>query len=137
MALLLTAALSASGCAAGGPSPCETTPVTRSGQVPTVRASPDTTGVAGVLLDGRLPVVGRPSRIRWLVDARRAAPELTIIAGRQDVNQSFQQRAGRTQSTGSLAEFDSSLDFPAAGCWNVNVQTGPVDATVTFDVKKA
>jgi hypothetical protein len=110
--------------------------VTRTGQVPSVQASPATTGVAGVLLDGRPPAAGRPSRIRWLVDSRRASGELFLIAGRQDVNRSFQERVPRSQGSGTLAAFDSSLDFPDAGCWLVDARTGSVDASVTFDVEK-
>jgi hypothetical protein len=135
-AALLVLMVGASGCSGGIPSPCTPSQVSRSGQVPSVQASPAITGVVGVLVDGHLPVVGKPSRIRWLVDARRAGPDMTVIAGRQDINKSFQQHVPRAQTSGSLAEYNSTLTFPDPGCWLVNVQTGPVDATVTFDVKK-
>ena len=122
-------------CTAGGPSPCTPTPVTKHGDVPSVQASPATAAIVGILTDGHVPRPDQPTHILWLVDVRRAAPTMHLIAGRQNVNQSFQQTVKRTRISGTRAEYDSTLRFPTAGCWMVQASTGPAQATVTFDIK--
>lgn len=134
---LAVAATAVAGCSAGAPSPCQPTQVVKNGQVPSVEASPATAAIAGILTDGHTPRADEQSHIRWLVDARRAGPDMQIIAGRQDVNQSFQVTVPRSRISGTRAEFDSTLRFPATGCWMVQTSTGPAQATVTFDVQPA
>ena len=129
--------MAATGCSAGGPSPCSATQVMKNGQVPSVQASPATAAIVGLLTDGHAPRPGQPTHIRWLVDARRGAPQMQLIAGRQDVNQSFQVTVPRSRVSGSYAEYESTLRFPVAGCWLVQASTGPAQASVTLDVQPA
>ena len=135
MALLGLVAAALAGCAQGAPLPCQPTPVTRAGLVPSVQASPQTASIVALLTDGHTPRSGEPSHIRWLVDARRGSPQLLIIAGNQATNRSFQLDVPRSRSTGIRDEYDSTLRFPQRGCWNVEAATGPAQATVTFDVR--
>lgn len=129
--------MAVTGCSAGAPTPCSPTQVVKNGQLPSVQASPATAAIVGLLTDGHTPRAGGQTHIRWLVDARRAAPQMQIIAGRQDVNQSFQVTVPRSSISGSYAEYESTLRFPNAGCWMVQASTGPAQAQVTFNVQPA
>ncbi|MGH7867343.1 MAG: hypothetical protein ACREP9_06830 [Candidatus Dormibacteraceae bacterium] len=121
-------------CQPASPTPCRPTPSNSRGKLLMLQADPNTAGVSVILLDGKLPTAGHTTSLRWVVDSRRAGPSLMLIAGQQNGTQSFQTTIREEHSSGMLTTFDSSLNFPAIGCWPTEVQSGSAEGTVTFDI---
>jgi type IV pilus biogenesis protein CpaD/CtpE len=138
LALLLLSSLGLAGllaaCGSKPPPVCQASPVQRSGQVPSVRASPEVADITGLLTSGESIQAGRAAQVRWLVDSRRAGPQLKIVANLTDTSTSFQQQVQTARRSGIRTEYDSTLTFSRPGCWQLAVSTGPTSGSLALQV---
>jgi hypothetical protein len=129
------ALLVGTGCGARPVSPadCRPTSATRQGSLLVLVADPPESSIRAVLPAAATATAGLPYAVRWLADARKASGELRVQAAREGTSDVYRQRFAGAAS-GQLAEFQASLVFPAAGCWDADVFTGTAVGSLTLRV---
>jgi hypothetical protein len=135
LALAAAAAL-VSACSAQPTSPadCRATAPVHQGSLLVLQADPPESSIRGVLPGTAPPSAGRPYSVRWLVDSRKAGGELRFQAAREGTSQVYRQQFASTTTSGLLTEFQTTLVFPASGCWDADVFTGTALGSLTFKV---
>jgi hypothetical protein len=132
---LLLAAACGQGPASSAVSPanCQATAPHKVGATLAVDVDPTDSTISGLLLDGPTATAGKPFPVRWVMDARKAGPEMRMRAIRQGTNQVLDLTwTGRT--SGGLAEFPAQITFPAAGCWAADLSSGTGGGDVVLRV---
>ena len=131
------AALLLAGAACGyqpvPPSECQSTAVTKVGRLLVLEADPTESTIRAVLPSAASPNAGQPYDVRWTVDARKAGDQIRIQAVREGAGQVYRGTFSGAAS-GGISEFQTSLVFPAAGCWDADVFTGTALGSLTFKV---
>ena len=125
------------GCGGNPPPVCTPTAIQRSGQVPSVQASPEVASITGLLVNGETVTAGKSTEVRWLVDSRRAGPQLRIVANLTDTNTSFQRDFPTARKSGIRTEYDTALTFSQPGCWQLAVSTGSTSGSLSLQVRQA
>ncbi|MBO0688561.1 MAG: hypothetical protein J2P40_03135 [Candidatus Dormibacteraeota bacterium] len=125
------------GCGGSPPPVCTPTAIQRSGQVPSVQASPEIASITGVLVNGETVTAGKSTEVRWLVDSRRAGPQLQIVANLTDTNNSFERDFPTSRKSGIRTEYDTTLTFSQPGCWQLAVSTGSTSGSLALQVRQA
>jgi hypothetical protein len=135
LALAVTAAL-LGGCASQPTSPadCRATGLTREGSLVEVVADPPDSTIRGILPGAAPPAARRPYEVRWLLDSRKAGPELRIQSAREGTGQVYRQQFGDSSRSGLIAQFQTTITFPSQGCWDTDVFTGTALGSMTFKV---
>jgi hypothetical protein len=135
LALALAAAL-LGGCTSRPTSPaaCRPTAPTQQGSLLVLAADPPESSIRGILPGPAPATAGRPYQVRWVVDARKAGPELRFQAQREGTGQLYRAQFASSSVSGQLAEFQASMVFPADGCWDADVFTGTALGSLTFRV---
>lgn len=137
IALALAAAaalLNACGAQPTSPADCRATSPTHQGSLFVLQADPPESSIRGVLPGPEPPQAGRPYAVRWLADSRKAGGDLRIQAAREGTSQVYRQQFASTSTSGQLAEFQTTLVFPANGCWDTDLFTGTALGSLTFRV---
>jgi hypothetical protein len=98
-----------------------------------VDVAPSDSTIRGLLLEGATATAGKPFPVRWVMDARKAGPDMRMRAIRQGTNQVIDRTWGGTTS-GRLAEFPARITFPAAGCWAADLSSGTGGGEVVLRV---
>jgi hypothetical protein len=98
-----------------------------------VDVAPSDSTIRGLLLEGATATAGKPFSVRWVMDARKAGPDMRMRAIRQGTNQVIDRTWGGTTS-GQLAEFPAGITFPAAGCWAADLSSGTGGGEVVLRV---
>jgi hypothetical protein len=106
-------------------------------RVPHVEAETDegTSGIYGVLAYGGGSLSPAGSAVTWVVDARRAGPQLKVLGTPEEGSGSYRQAfpaTGPAGEPGAFARFDSTLRLPA-GCWDLDLSSGTARGTVVFE----
>jgi hypothetical protein len=127
LAVLLLAACSAA------PTPCQPTGVVDHGKVPTVEASPTSSFIG--FMTGGLPRPGVPTAFQWFVSRMQGGPQLQIQAGENGSSRHFEVNVPRSSVSGNNDVYVTRLKFPTAGCWNLSLETGSAQGTLTLRVK--
>jgi hypothetical protein len=128
LAVLLLAACSPA------PTPCSPTGIVNKGKVPTVEASPTSSFIG--FMTGGVPRPGVPTAFQWFVSRMQGGPQLQIQAGENGSSSHFQVQVPRSGVSGSNDVYVTRLKFPSAGCWNLSLETGSAQGTLTLQVKK-
>jgi len=136
LGLVVAAALLGSCTSQGPTSPadCRPTAPTRQGSLLVLVADPPESTIRAVLPGAEPATAGRPYRVRWLVDARKAGGELRFQAQREGTGQLYSEQVATSSVSGQLAEFQAALVFPANGCWDADVSAGTALGSLTFRV---
>jgi hypothetical protein len=101
----------------------------------TVDISPSDSTIRGLLPDGPTATAGKPFPVRWIMDARKAGPEMRMRATREGANEIL-DRTWRGTTSGQLAEFGAQITFPHAGCWDADVSSGTGGGEVILRVNR-
>jgi hypothetical protein len=117
------------------PTPCDPTGIVNHGKVPTVEASP-TSSFIGFMTSG-VPRPGAPTIFQWFVSRMQGGPQLMIQAGENGTGSHFETTVNRAGVSGQNDVYITKLKFPSAGCWNLSLETGSAQGTLTLQVKKA
>jgi len=135
LALAASAAL-LGGCSSQPTSPadCRATELTHQGSLVEFVADPPDSTIVGILPGAAPPTAGRPYAVRWLVDSRKAGTDLRFQAAREGTGQVYREQFGDSSRSGLIAEFQTTVTFPAAGCWDTDVFTGTALGSLTFKV---
>jgi hypothetical protein len=102
-----------------------------------VQASPEIASITGLLVSGQTVSAGKPTQVRWLVDSRRAGPDLQVVGNLTDTNTSLQQRFPTARTSGIRTEYDSTLTFSRPGCWQLAVSTGSTSGSLALQVVRS
>lgn len=116
------------------PANCRPTAPTHQGSLLVVVPDPAESSIRGVLPGTASPTAGRAFEVRWLVDSRKAGAELRFQAAREGTSEVYRQQFATSGTSGLLSEFQTSLVFPAQGCWDADVFTGTALGSLTFRV---
>lgn len=116
------------------PADCRPTAPTHQGSLLVLVADPAESSIRGVLPGTASPTAGRAYQVRWLVDSRKAGPELRFQAAREGTSQVYRQQFASSGTSGLIAEFQTTLVFPAPGCWDADVFTGTALGSLAFRV---
>jgi hypothetical protein len=133
IAALLVAACGGHASSPVNPADCKATTPHKVGATLAVDVDPADSTIRGLLPDGPTATAGRPFRVQWVMDARKAGPEMRMRAVRQGTNQILDLTWAGTTS-GDLAEFRAQITFPAAGCWAADVSSGTGGGEVVLRV---
>ncbi|HEY4025402.1 MAG TPA: hypothetical protein VGO86_03140 [Candidatus Dormibacteraeota bacterium] len=132
-AIALLAGIACGGAQPVSPADCRPTPATRQGSLLVMVADPPESSIRAVLPGTATATAGRPYAVRLLADARKASGQARFQSARQGTSQVYQQTIAGAVS-GQLAEFQTTLVFPVAGCWDAEVSTGTAAGSMTFRV---
>jgi hypothetical protein len=116
------------------PAQCRPTAPTHQGSLLVLVADPPESSIRGILPGAAPAAAGAPYQVRWLVDSRKAGTALSLQAQREGTEQVYREQFATTSVSGLLAEFQTSLVFPAQGCWDADVFTGTAQGSLTFRV---
>ncbi|HYW26669.1 MAG TPA: hypothetical protein VE953_21025 [Terriglobales bacterium] len=116
------------------PAECRPTAPAHQGSLLVLAAAPPESSIRGILPGAAPATAGVAYQVRWLVDARKAGAELRFQSQREGTGQVYREQFGSTSVSGLIAEFQSSLVFPADGCWDTDVFTGTAQGSLTFRV---
>jgi hypothetical protein len=142
MIALATAVTATAGLVAAGacgaqavpPSQCQATGVTHQGSLLMLVADPPESSIKAVLPGAAPPAADQDYPVRWLVDSRKASADLKFQAAREGTSQVYRQQFSAEGTAGLISTFQTSLLFPAAGCWDADVFTGTALGSMTFKV---
>jgi hypothetical protein len=140
MAIVLPLLPLSAGCggqasSAVGPADCQATALHKVGSTPAVDVVPPDSTIRGLLVDGPTATAGKPFGVRWVMDARKAGPEMRMRAIREGTNQTLEE-AWRGTTAGQLAQFPARITFPRAGCWSADVSSGTGGGEVVLRVNQ-
>src|SRR5205807_5028406 len=93
------------------PADCQATAPHRVGTTLAVDVDPTDSTIRGLLPDGAAATAGRPFPVRWVMDARKAGPEMRMRALREGTNEVIDE-TWRGTTSGQLAEYAAEITFP-------------------------